>query len=260
MRRKIIEDGRARTFWWVENRAVDEHWIAYVGVYAWAIYCVLVRDADDTGRSFPSAQRIASLTGVSLREVRYGIKVLISSGLVRKVKKGGPTTTNVYQVRLPETKNAVAPKRTAGTRKPKASPPPPAPAPDAAPDPARAFLASLDEDPPATETRPAPTPAAKRATAAKRRKLPTAWAPNETHHKMAAEEGVDLEREVTGFRDHAEATGRVMLDWDAAFRTWLRNARAFSRDHYRQPGKGRQTAEQAARDEVLTFYENEEVV
>jgi len=70
-------------------------------------------------------------------------------------------------------------------------------------------------------------PRAKLSTTKRRSILPEGWAPNDSHHAIAAEQGVDLQSEATKFRDHAEATGRLMADWDAAFRTWLRNARRF---------------------------------
>jgi hypothetical protein len=54
--------------------------------------------------------------------------------------------------------------------------------------------------------------------------LPGSWQPNSAHTKLAASEGVKLEREAEKFRDHATATGRRQLDWDAAFRNWLRKA------------------------------------
>lgn len=58
-------------------------------------------------------------------------------------------------------------------------------------------------------------------------RLPEDWSPNETHQQIASEEGVDLDREAENFRDHATANDRRMVDWDAAFRTWLRKARDY---------------------------------
>lgn len=64
---------------------------------------------------------------------------------------------------------------------------------------------------------------AKRKTA-----LPTDWRPNEGHHSQAKRDGLNAESEAEQFRDHHTAKGSVMLDWDAAFRTWLRNAKKFA--------------------------------
>jgi hypothetical protein len=63
--------------------------------------------------------------------------------------------------------------------------------------------------------------------AKRKRRLPDDWAPNDTHRRIAGEIGVDSDREAIQFGDHHRAKGTVMLDWDAAFRTWLRNAKKF---------------------------------
>jgi hypothetical protein len=71
------------------------------------------------------------------------------------------------------------------------------------------------------------SPSAKARTSKRRTSLRQDWSPNSGHHAIAGDEGLDVQSEATKFRDHAQATGRVMADWDAAFRTWLRNARRF---------------------------------
>jgi hypothetical protein len=79
-----------------------------------------------------------------------------------------------------------------------------------------------------TETK-TKTPSSTKKVSASRRKpeipMPDDWTPNETHVRIARECGVDGRREEAQFRDHAEANDRRQRDWDAAFRTWLRNAR-----------------------------------
>lgn len=59
---------------------------------------------------------------------------------------------------------------------------------------------------------------------ARRTALGVDWAPNESHRKRARETDLDLELEAAKFRLHAEGTGRMMANWDAAFTTWLINA------------------------------------
>lgn len=72
---------------------------------------------------------------------------------------------------------------------------------------------------------PSPTPptgeigARKRAT-----QRPGDWAPNAQHVSMAAQLELDLEREIAQFTDHHDSKGSAFKDWDASFRTWLRNA------------------------------------
>lgn len=67
----------------------------------------------------------------------------------------------------------------------------------------------------------------KTAPASKARQLPTDWEPNDGHRSYAEEQHLDLTVEVAQFADHHRAKGSTMKDWDAAFRTWLRNAVKF---------------------------------
>lgn len=74
-------------------------------------------------------------------------------------------------------------------------------------------------------TRPDPTNkdlARKRA-----RQLPRDFQPSDKHVALAAELGVDLASEWPQFIDHHRSKGSTMKDWDAALRTWLRNAKRF---------------------------------
>lgn len=71
-------------------------------------------------------------------------------------------------------------------------------------------------------------PKAPKPKAAKRKcSLPDSWQPTDAHRAIASEVGADLNREALAFRDHAAANGRLQLDWDAAFRTWLRKSPDF---------------------------------
>jgi len=68
--------------------------------------------------------------------------------------------------------------------------------------------------------------AAKRAT--RRGPCPEGWKPNAQHEAFAKQTGVELAGAAEHFRDHHAAKGSLFVDWDAAFRTWLRNAPRFS--------------------------------
>jgi len=57
--------------------------------------------------------------------------------------------------------------------------------------------------------------------------LPDGWQPNDGHAKLAAELRLSLDGEVAQFGDYWRAKGKPMRDWDACFRTWLRNASRF---------------------------------
>lgn len=56
------------------------------------------------------------------------------------------------------------------------------------------------------------------------RQLPASWKPNAHHHTFASDNHLNLGEEVEQFKDHHRAKGSTMKDWDASFRTWLRNS------------------------------------
>ena len=99
---------------------------------------------------------------------------------------------------------------------------------------AEAITKLEDPDVPRDEILPAIVAALKaldkraKARAAKATQLPDDWAPTDAHRARALLEGLDVTRETEKFRAHAEATGRKMKSWDAAFTTWLMNARDFN--------------------------------
>jgi hypothetical protein len=57
--------------------------------------------------------------------------------------------------------------------------------------------------------------------------MPEAWSPRANERALAAELGVGFEAELAKFVDHHAAKGSRFVDWDAALRTWLRNAVRF---------------------------------
>lgn len=79
---------------------------------------------------------------------------------------------------------------------------------------------------------PTPTPVnttAKAVVGVKRRKpqsaMPEDFTPNETGMALAAGKSIAVEAELQKFRDYHAAKGSVMADWQAAWRTWVGNAR-----------------------------------
>lgn len=58
--------------------------------------------------------------------------------------------------------------------------------------------------------------------------LRDSWKPSESHQQRAQETGLDLPQQVELFRLHAQANGRTAKNWDAAFTTWLINAKKFA--------------------------------
>lgn len=66
--------------------------------------------------------------------------------------------------------------------------------------------------------------------AAKRRKqLPADFMPSNAGMQFAAERGLNVGEELQKFTDFHTAKGSVMLDWQAAWRTWASNAKTFAR-------------------------------
>jgi len=65
--------------------------------------------------------------------------------------------------------------------------------------------------------------------------------PNQTTLDTANEVGVDHKAELPKFADHHTAKGSKFKDWQAAFRTWLRNAAKYTKqDEQRMPMRGSQ--------------------
>lgn len=65
--------------------------------------------------------------------------------------------------------------------------------------------------------------------AGRARQMPDEFRPSDKHLALAEELGVDLRAEWPQFVDHHRSRGSTMKDWDAALRTWIRNARKFNR-------------------------------
>ena len=76
---------------------------------------------------------------------------------------------------------------------------------------------------------PTPTPNTAKAVGASRRKpqtaLPVDFSPNDVGMARAAEKFIDVQAELDKFRNYHAAKGSVMADWQAAWRTWVGNAR-----------------------------------
>ena len=89
----------------------------------------------------------------------------------------------------------------------------------------------------ATPSRPVPSRSSSRTSPRRKPSLPLPddWAPNDKHRAIAVEEGLDFDRALRDFKDHAEQKDRRAADWNAAFRSWLRKANDYG------PQRGRPT-------------------
>jgi len=72
--------------------------------------------------------------------------------------------------------------------------------------------------------------------------LPEDFEPDDTAAALAAELGVSLAAELPKFRDYHAARGKPMKDWQAAMRTWLRNAKQFAKPAAKQTESERRAA------------------
>ncbi|HBS5215704.1 TPA: helix-turn-helix domain-containing protein [Klebsiella pneumoniae] len=66
--------------------------------------------------------------------------------------------------------------------------------------------------------------------------FPASFKPSADHIAIASEKGISIETELLNFRDYHQARGTKLIDWNSAFRVWLRNARV-------NPLSGRQRSE-----------------
>jgi hypothetical protein len=71
-------------------------------------------------------------------------------------------------------------------------------------------------------------PAAEKPSRAKpKTKLPEGFTPDETGQRLCQEAGFALGDELAKFRNHHEAQGTLMSNWQAGFRTWIDKAKSF---------------------------------
>lgn len=80
---------------------------------------------------------------------------------------------------------------------------------------------------------------------------PSGFQPSETIIALARErQWPSPDSELEAFRDYHTARGSRMLNWDAAFRTWLRNAKRMNGDGKR-PAKGKIEQARQRTEEIL---------
>ena len=178
----------------------------------------LADNASDQGECWPSYQYIADQCEISKRSVMSHIDDLCQSGLLKKVFRKGPkgNSTNIYILTLPS----------AGDSLPSAV--------DSLGGSAGAAPRISHSFEPVNEPNSLSGREGFMSEAAKRRigispggeiPLPPMFKPSEEHIAMAREKGVSIETELLNFKDYHTARGTMLLDWNSAFRVWIRNAR-----------------------------------
>lgn len=93
--------------------------------------------------------------------------------------------------------------------------------------------------------------------AAKRRRqqIPRDFLPSPAGVQFATDRGVNVAEELQKFTDYHAAKGSVMLDWQAAWRTWASNAKTFSRA---SPVANKQVAVEQRNKSVLSEWVSQE--
>tara|TARA_R100000951_G_scaffold113678_1_gene116184 strand:- start:3620 stop:4321 length:702 start_codon:yes stop_codon:yes gene_type:complete len=180
----------------------------------------LADNANDKGECWPSYQHIADQCEVARSTVRKHIKDLEHSGLLRIENRKGPkgNTSNLYHLTLHPVPSEITPVPSNSTG-------------GVPSDSTRTYHSSepINEPKEATSKKPV----------ARACQIPTDWKPNQKHLETCLNNNLDANDVTEHFRDHHLAKGSTMKDWDAAFRTWLRNAAKFNKPSQRtsQPTK-----------------------
>ncbi|HBQ5841237.1 TPA: helix-turn-helix domain-containing protein [Klebsiella pneumoniae] len=203
----------------------------------------LADNANDKGECWPSYQHIADQCECSKSAVRNHIDALEDMGLIKRenrvgVNNGKGNTSNVYYLNLDVTP---MPPKSTGVCHEIAPPMPSDGTPPMPPDGTR----TSHSFEPVTEPDSLSARGKFISEAAKRRigissngeiPFPPAFKPSADHIAIASEKGINIETELLNFRDYHQARGTKLIDWNSAFRVWLRNARV-------NPLSGRQRSE-----------------
>lgn len=204
------------------------------------VLIALANYANERNECWPSQATLAQWTEQSDRTIRTHLTDLESMGLIHRESRevAGKFTSDIITLRLDQRQIFPAEKISAGKKQQF---------------PTEKF-----------STYPSIEPSIeKRDTRARGKQLPDDFTPNETHQQMAAEFGLDLNREVAAFTDFHRSKATAFRDWDAGLRTWLRKAHQFQRPREsasaagRKPTKAdRQAADQAWVDELMERKRN----
>lgn len=192
----------------------------------------LADNANDKGECWPSYQHIADQCECSKSAVRNHIDALEDMGLLKRenrvgVNNGKGNTSNVYYLNLDVTP---MPPKSTGVCHEIAPPMPSDGTPPMPPDGTR----TSHSFEPVTEPDSLSARGQFISEAAKRRigispngeiPFPPAFKPSADHIAIASEKGINIETELLNFRDYHQARGTKLIDWNSAFRVWLRNAR-----------------------------------
>ena len=192
--------------------------------------------SDDGTRVYPSIKALAEKTRQSERTIQYQLRRMEESGWLILVNagNGGRSMTSEDRISPEWIKGAeIAPIQKGATDDTKGCNPRQERVQPIAP--ANNHHRTINEPSLNRVVAAAPTKPSRGTVA------PSDFMPDQTAHDIAANTGVNLQAELANFLDHHAARGTVFKDWQAALRTWLRNAVKFS-SHAPASGRGRQSA------------------
>jgi hypothetical protein len=189
------------------------------------VYCRIVRRAG-AGECWESDVAMMSALGMSRRTVRRTKAFLVACGLVARTDEPGkapryaltPASQWASPEKVAEVRAAENPPQSGvATRAPRGHQGTPTAA-------TRAPGGRSPEHPEGTTKKEVPKGDPRKS------RLPEGWEPNLKHRSQARDAGLDFSHEHQQFVDHHTAKGSRYTDWDAAFRTWLRNAGKWKRE------------------------------
>lgn len=190
---------------------VDPTHVAAMGPAAAILYARILWRSEASGEWPASRRMLQQETGLSAPMLRTAVQVLRDHEWVttRRMSPEDATLvwTPVYAGQADIAESATPPLR---------NPPHP---------PAESAISSLETGKTLLgETAPEPKAKVRRGRATG---YPADFRPKDAHFTLAASLGIDLRIEGPQFRDHHAAKASKFVDWDAALRTWIRNAAKF---------------------------------
>lgn len=165
------------------------------------VLIALANYANDRQECWPSQATLAQWTEQSDRTIRTHLAALEAMGLIHRQARemAGAFSSDLITLQIAQQQIFPAERISAGEK--------------------RRFPAENISGKPSKE------PSDKKTN--KGTQLPEGFQPEDTHRQMAAESQIDLDHEIAAFTDYHRSRGSVFKDWDAALRTWLRNATKF---------------------------------
>jgi hypothetical protein len=202
-----------------------------------------------TGTAWPSAESVAALTGLSLRTVRTAIADLVAGGFLEVAERGGGRKlVTVYRVNTREDAPVDAQPEPGNSARVAQFPPensatvarfnpensatvarfPDRNSAETALNRAKSARNSARVAPNKSEEVKKKTEIESAPKRARKAELAEGWKPSAQGLEYAKLMGIEnVEEERDRFVDHHRAKGSRFSDWDAAWRTWSRNARDF---------------------------------